>query len=93
MVLPLLSLSEGGVLHIVNGPTMDKKTKVPVRGFTVRLADKTLTQTWPSENMQVMPPYIEEKEVFIACLIRKELFCLRCSLFSRVYLSPSLANT
>lgn len=59
MVLPLLSLSEGGVLHIVNGPTMDKKRKVPVRGFTVRLADKTLTQTWPSENMQVMPPYIE----------------------------------
>lgn len=58
-ISPLLSLSEGGVLHIVNGPNMDTKRKVPVRGFTIRLADKTLTQTWPSENMQVMPPYIE----------------------------------
>lgn len=66
-ISPLLSLSEGGVLRIVNGPTTDKKRKVPVQGFTIRVADKALIQTWPSENRQVMPPYIELRCCVIDC--------------------------
>lgn len=41
--------SEGGVLHVVNGPNKDR----PVQGFTVRVSDGTLLQTWPTEKGQV----------------------------------------
>ena len=53
---PLLSFSEGGVLYVVNGPanTMDQTKEAPVQGFTIRVGDKTLLQTWPSSDGQVM---------------------------------------
>ena len=52
----LLSLSEGGVLYVVNGPAhaMDQTKEAPVKGFTIRVGDKTLLQTWPSSDGQVM---------------------------------------
>lgn len=42
-------LSEGGVLHVVNGPNKDR----PVQGFTIRVSDGTLLQSWPTEKGQV----------------------------------------
>lgn len=46
---------QGGVLHVVNGPNRgDQKREVPVQGFTIRVADKTLLQKWPSEKEEVL---------------------------------------
>ena len=34
---------------MVNGPNKDR----PVQGFTIRVSDGTLLQTWPTEKGQV----------------------------------------
>lgn len=46
--------TQGGVLYVVNGPanTMDQTKEAPVQGFTIRVGDKTLLQTWPSSDGQ-----------------------------------------
>lgn len=44
---------EGGILHVVNGPNRDQDRNVRVQGFTVRVADKVILQTWPSDEEQV----------------------------------------
>lgn len=49
IIFRIFCLSEGGVLHVVNGPNKDR----PVQGFTVRVSDGTLLQTWPKEKGQV----------------------------------------
>lgn len=49
IIFRIFCLSEGGVLHVVNGPNKDR----PVQGFTIRVSDGTLLQTWPTEKGQV----------------------------------------
>lgn len=46
---------QGGVLHVVNGQS--QKTGVQhsaVQGFTIRVADKVILQTWPSDREQAL---------------------------------------
>ena len=42
--------SEGSVLYVVNGPNRDQDLYVPIQGFTIRIADKAVLQTWPSDK-------------------------------------------
>ena len=49
-VLYFFLFSDGGVLYVVNGPNRDEDLYVPIQGFTIRLADKALLQTWPSDK-------------------------------------------
>ena len=53
VVVLLYLLSEGGVLYVVNGPNRDQDLYVPIQGFTIRIADKAVLQTWPLNSNQV----------------------------------------
>ncbi|KAL9986947.1 hypothetical protein ACROYT_G001165 [Oculina patagonica] len=48
---------QGGVLYVVNGPNMDRYLYVPIQGFTIRIADKTVLQTWPSDKEALTQPH------------------------------------
>lgn len=52
-ILLFYLLPEGGVLYVVNGPNRDQDLYVPIQGFTIRIADKAVLQTWPSNSDQV----------------------------------------
>lgn len=38
------------MLYVVNGPNRDQDLYVPIQGFTIRIADKAVLQTWPSDK-------------------------------------------
>lgn len=46
--------AQGGVLYVVNGPNRDQDLYVPIQGFTIRISDKAVLQTWPSNTDQAL---------------------------------------
>ena len=64
--------SEGGVLYVVNGPNRDQDLYVPIQGFTIRVSDKAVLQTWPSNIDQVTTLNFIE----IACVVVLAVSCL-----------------
>ena len=56
-------------MYVVNGPNRDQDLYVPIQGFTIRVSDKAVLQTWPSNTDQVTTQHNLHLLLFLLLLV------------------------